>query len=68
MTISLPSILETAADPLFLAGVVIVTGFFAAHYWQGRSSLARFLVQCLTLAILTALMLAGGVVPYRPDF
>jgi small-conductance mechanosensitive channel/CRP-like cAMP-binding protein len=66
MTISLPSTLETAADPLFLAGVVIVTGFFAARYWQGRSSLARFLVQCLTLAILTALMLAGGVVPYRP--
>jgi small-conductance mechanosensitive channel/CRP-like cAMP-binding protein len=60
------SILALATDPLFLAGVVIVTGFFGARYWQRRSSLARFLIQILFFVILTALLLDGGVVPYRP--
>src|SRR3984893_7298839 len=66
MTVSLSSILAVATDPLFLAGVVIVTGFFGARYWQRRSSLARFLIQILFFVILTALLLGGGVVPYRP--
>lgn len=66
MSISFSSILAAAADPLFLAGVVIVAGFFGARYWQGRSSLARFLVQLLVFIALTGLLLAGGVVPYRP--
>jgi small-conductance mechanosensitive channel/CRP-like cAMP-binding protein len=66
MSISLSSILETATDPLFLAGVVVVAGFFGARHWQGRSSLAHFLSQLIAFAILTALMLAGGIVPYRP--
>jgi small-conductance mechanosensitive channel/CRP-like cAMP-binding protein len=67
MTVSFSSILATATDPLFLAGVVIVTGFFGARYWQRRSSLTRFLVQILFFVIVTALLLGGGVVPYRPD-
>jgi small-conductance mechanosensitive channel/CRP-like cAMP-binding protein len=66
MTISISSILATARDPLFLAGVVIVAGFFAARYWEKRSSLARFLIQLLGFVILTGLLLAGGAVPYRP--
>ena len=66
MTISYSSILATATDPLFLAGAVTVIGFFGARYWQGRSALAYFFVQLLFFAILTGLMLAGGVVPYRP--
>jgi small-conductance mechanosensitive channel/CRP-like cAMP-binding protein len=66
MTVSFSSILAMATDPLFLAGVVIVTGFFGARYWQRRSSLARFLVQILFFVIVTALLLGGGVVPYRP--
>jgi small-conductance mechanosensitive channel/CRP-like cAMP-binding protein len=66
MTISFSSILATATDPVFLAGVVIVTGFFGARYWQERSSLAYFLIQILFFIILTALLLAGGIVPYRP--
>src|SRR3984957_16487628 len=66
MSISISSILAMATDPLFLAGVVIVTGFFGARYWQGRRSLARFLMQILFFVILTALLLGGGVVPYRP--
>ncbi|MDB6045491.1 MAG: mechanosensitive ion channel protein [Gammaproteobacteria bacterium] len=66
MTISFSSILAAATDPLFLAGVVIVLGFFGARYWQGRSSLAHFLIQLLVFVILTSLLLAGGVVPYRP--
>src|ERR1700704_170537 len=66
MTISFSSILATASDPLFLAGVVIVAGFFGARYWLGRSSLVRFLIQILIFVIFTALLLGGGVVPYRP--
>lgn len=60
------STVATATEPLFLAGVVIVTGFFGARYWRGRSALAHFFVQLLVLMVLTGLMLAGGVVPYRP--
>jgi small-conductance mechanosensitive channel/CRP-like cAMP-binding protein len=66
MTISFSSILATATDPLFLAGAVIFIGFFGARYWQRRSSLAHFLIQALVFVALTGLMLAGGVVPYRP--
>jgi small-conductance mechanosensitive channel/CRP-like cAMP-binding protein len=68
MVSSFPSILATVTDPLFLAGVVAVIGFFGARYWQGQvhSSLAYFLIQLPVFVILTGLMLAGGVVPYRP--
>src|ERR1700688_2786857 len=66
MSISISSIQAMATDPLFLAGVVIAGGFFGARYWQGRGSLARFLIQILFFVILTALLLGGGVVPYRP--
>jgi small-conductance mechanosensitive channel/CRP-like cAMP-binding protein len=66
MSISFSSILATATDPLFLAGVVTVAGFFGARYWQGRSSLGHFLIQLLVFVILTSLLLAGGAVPYRP--
>src|SRR5216684_3472427 len=66
MSISFSSILATATDPLFLAGIVTVAGFFGARYWQGRSSLAHFLIQLLVFVILTGLLLAGGVIPYRP--
>ncbi|HEY4442914.1 MAG TPA: mechanosensitive ion channel family protein [Steroidobacteraceae bacterium] len=66
MTVTFSSIAATATDPLFLAGIVIVAGFFGARYWEGRSSLAHFLIQLLIFAILTGLLLAGGVVPYRP--
>ena len=66
MTPFLSSMVATATDPLFLAGVVIVAGFFGARYWLDRSSLARFLVQLLVYVVLTGLLLAGGVVPYRP--
>jgi small-conductance mechanosensitive channel/CRP-like cAMP-binding protein len=63
---SFSSILATATDPLFLAGAVIVIGYFGARHWQKRSSLVYFLIQLLVFAILTGLMLAGSVVPYRP--
>ena len=46
--------------------MVTVIGFFGARHWRGRSSLACFLIQLPVFAILTGLMLAGGVVPYRP--
>ena len=67
MTISHSSILAAATDPLFLAGAVTVVGFFGARYWQRRSALAYFFVQLFFFAILTGLLLAGGVVPYRPS-
>ncbi len=66
MAISISTILTTATDPLFLAGIAIVAGFFGARYWEGRSSLAHFLIQLLVFIILTGLLLAGGVIPYRP--
>jgi small-conductance mechanosensitive channel/CRP-like cAMP-binding protein len=66
MTISYSSILATATNPLFLAAAVTVVGFFGARYWQRRSALAYFFVQLFFFAILTVLMLAGGLVPYRP--
>jgi small-conductance mechanosensitive channel/CRP-like cAMP-binding protein len=59
------SILSTATDPLFLAGVVIVTGFFGARYWRDRNSLAYFPIQLVVFAIVTGLMMAGGLVPYH---
>jgi small-conductance mechanosensitive channel/CRP-like cAMP-binding protein len=55
-----------ATDPLFLAAVLIVGGFFGARYWQGRSALAHFVVLFLSLGILTGLLMAGGIVPYHP--
>ncbi len=66
MAISYSSILATATNPLFLAVAVAVVGFFGARYWQRRSALAYFSAQLFFFAILTGLMLAGGVVPYRP--
>jgi small-conductance mechanosensitive channel/CRP-like cAMP-binding protein len=66
MAPSIAPFLTTATDPLVPAALVIVTGFFGARYWQERSSRVHFLIQALVFAILTGLMLKGGVVPYRP--
>jgi len=66
MTTTHASILATATDPLVLAGGAIAVGFFGARYWRERNRLAHFLLQLLVFAVLTSLMLAGGVVPYRP--
>jgi small-conductance mechanosensitive channel/CRP-like cAMP-binding protein len=66
MDTSFSSILVTATRPLFLAGVLIVIGFWGSHYWQRRGSLVYFLIQLLLFVLLTGLMLAGSVVPYRP--
>ena len=65
MSIPLSSIDSTATDPLVLAAIVIIIGFFGSRYWS-RNSPVHFLIQVLVFAILTGLMLAGGVVPYRP--
>jgi small-conductance mechanosensitive channel len=66
MAISFSSMLATVTDPLLLAGTVIVAGFFGARYGQRRGPLAHFIVQLLVFVILTGLLLAGGVAPYRP--
>jgi len=60
------SILMSATDPLFLASVVIVGGYFGARIWRERNSRIHFLVQLLVFVILTGLLLSGGVAPYRP--
>jgi small-conductance mechanosensitive channel/CRP-like cAMP-binding protein len=65
MNASLSSILATAPDPLLLAGVLIVVGYFVARHWQGRRPLVSFLIQLAVFVVLTGLMLAGNVVPYR---
>jgi small-conductance mechanosensitive channel/CRP-like cAMP-binding protein len=66
MAMSPTSILALATDPLFLAGVVIVGGFFGARVWRERNSRIHFLIQLLVFVVLTGLMLSGGVIPYRP--
>jgi small-conductance mechanosensitive channel/CRP-like cAMP-binding protein len=66
MAISFSSVLAMATDPLLLAGPVVVAGFFGARYGQRRGPLTQFLVQFLVFVILTWLLLAGGVAPYRP--
>src|SRR5258708_37434567 len=66
MNFSFSSLLSMVTDPLFLAGIVVVAGYFAARYWLGRSSPARFLIQFLVFVILTGLLLAGGVVSHPP--
>jgi small-conductance mechanosensitive channel/CRP-like cAMP-binding protein len=53
-------------NPLFLAGVLIVAGFVGTRYWQPGSSLAYFFIQLAGFVTVTGLLLAGGVVPYRP--
>jgi small-conductance mechanosensitive channel len=60
------SILMSATDPLFLASVVIVGGFFGARVWRERNSRIHFLIQLLVFVVLTGLLLSGGVAPYRP--
>ena len=66
MAISFSSILARLTDPLLLAGTVIVAGFFGARYGLRRGPLTHFIVQLLVFVILTGLLLAGGVAPYRP--
>jgi small-conductance mechanosensitive channel/CRP-like cAMP-binding protein len=65
MNTFLSSVLAMATHPLFLAGVVMIIGFFGSRYWRGRSLLVGFLIQLVVFALLTGLMLADGVVPYR---
>jgi small-conductance mechanosensitive channel/CRP-like cAMP-binding protein len=59
----IPSLLT---DPLTLAGVVIVGGYFGARFWRTRNARVHFLVQLLVFAVLTGFLLSGGVTPYRP--
>jgi small-conductance mechanosensitive channel/CRP-like cAMP-binding protein len=66
MAMSPTSILASATDPLVLAGVVSVGSLVGARLWQERNSRIHYLVRLLVFAILTGLMLSGGVVPYRP--
>ena len=66
MAISFSSVLATVTDPLLLAGTVIVAGFVGARYGRRRGPLAHFIVQLLVFVILTGLLLAGDVTPYRP--
>jgi len=60
-----PSLLAVVKDPLFLAGVVTAVGFFGSRFMRTRNPLAHFAIQVVVFAVLTGLMLAGGVVPYR---
>jgi hypothetical protein len=57
---------QIVSDPLFLAGVVSVVGFYGARYRRRRSSVKHFLIRLLLFTLFTSLMLDGGVVPYDP--
>ena len=57
---------QIVTDPLLLAGVVSVVGFFGARYRRGRRSVKHFLIRLLLFTLFTGLMLVGGVVPYEP--
>jgi small-conductance mechanosensitive channel/CRP-like cAMP-binding protein len=59
--------IELASYSLILASIVIVGGYFVARYWKARSSLVYFLVQIAVFTIFTGLLIASGIVPYRPD-
>jgi small-conductance mechanosensitive channel len=65
VNIRLSSIVATLPNPLFLAVVVVVIGFLSTRIWRSSSSPVRFLHRLLAFAVVTGLMLAGGVVPYR---
>jgi hypothetical protein len=45
----------------------IVAGFAGTRHWQPGSSLAYFVLQLAGFVTVTGLLLAGGVVPYRPS-
>jgi len=53
-------------NPLLLAGVLVVLSFITDHYLRGRNALLAFVIRLLSFIVLTALMFAGGVVPYQP--
>jgi small-conductance mechanosensitive channel/CRP-like cAMP-binding protein len=65
VSFSFSSVLTIVTNPLLLAGAVIVIGYFVARAWRSRNSLVYFLIQLIVFAILTALLLTGGVVPYH---
>jgi len=60
------SVLGVTLDPLLMATAVVIIGFFSARYWRRRKPPLNFTIQLITFIILTTLLLAGGVVPYRP--
>jgi small-conductance mechanosensitive channel/CRP-like cAMP-binding protein len=55
-----------AADPLVGAGIVIALGFFSERYVRRHGTRTYFIVQLLIFTLMTALMVAGGVLPNRP--
>ncbi len=65
MSLTPSSFAAVLSNPLMWAGALIIAGFFASRYWRGRNSLLHFLMQLLIFAVLTGLLLAGDVVPYR---
>jgi small-conductance mechanosensitive channel/CRP-like cAMP-binding protein len=68
MSTAFNSLQAVAADPLFLAGVVIAVGVLGARYWRERNRVAHFWIRVVIFVIVTSLMLAAGVVPYHPGF
>jgi small-conductance mechanosensitive channel len=56
----------TLADPIVLAVVVVVLGWFAARFLFKANPLGRTLARVVLLLILTVVLLRGGIAPYRP--
>jgi small-conductance mechanosensitive channel/CRP-like cAMP-binding protein len=60
------SVLGGTLDPLLMAAAVTVIGFCGSRYWRQRKPSLNVAIQLATFIALTALLLTGGVVPYRP--
>ncbi|MGC1305056.1 MAG: mechanosensitive ion channel domain-containing protein [Caulobacteraceae bacterium] len=59
------SALPMVNDPLVAAAVVAVVGSVGARYWRRRSPRIYFVAQLLVFTLLTILMMAGDVAPWR---
>ena len=63
----LTAVTDSPLIVVFLASGVIIGGVLGVRHLRARSSLAAFLVQLITFAALSALLVSADIVPYRHD-
>jgi len=57
---------SAAATPLGMAGLILIAGFLASRMAQYFTPIGRFACQLATFAGFTYMLLAGGVIPFKP--